>query len=89
MVEPRVDLRETDRFILEPNGPIRFVKVEGVAEGETEAWISPADAFMRGQHQCVCEQWETVEVCIRWKGEQCVQTKTVKTCVSWHCGHDH
>ena len=86
MAERRVDLMETDRFIVEDDGPIRFAKVD--IEGG-EAWVSPEDAFMKGQHQCVCEEWEEYEVCIRWKGEECVQWKTVKKCIAWHCAHEH
>jgi hypothetical protein len=57
----------------------------------TEASIesSPEDAFMLGQHQCVCEEWETMEVCVAWHGNECVKYKTVTKCVSWHCAHDH
>jgi hypothetical protein len=85
----KAQLRETDSTILEPNGPIKFVKVN--IPGKGEAWVPPQDAYMlqARDHACVCEEWETEDVCLQWKGDVCVRKKTVQRCVKWHCGHNH
>lgn len=82
------NLRETDEFILEEDGPIRFVKVTGIPETDGEAWVPPADAFMLKQHGCVCAQWETATICTQMKDGVCIKWKTIKRCMEWHCQHN-